>query len=243
MSKQRLDVVLVAKELVSTRSQAGSYIKLGKVKVNNRIQTKAGFIVSPIDKIEIEGEQYVSRAAFKLSSAFNKFELDFIGKIILDVGSSTGGFTDFALKHGAKKVIAVDVGTNQLHPSLRTDKRIELHEKTDIRSFITVQNIDLVMVDVSFISMKQVLPAISKLLPSNCQIVAMVKPQFEADDKYKHRGVVKNDTMRRKILKDFEDWAKKYFTITDKADSDVTGEKGNRERFYLLNWINIKGEN
>lgn len=232
--RQRLDVELVRRKLVSSRSQAESYIKLGRVKVNQKSQQKAGWQVSATDKIELGGEQFVSRAALKLASVSDKLKLEFKNKTVLDVGSSTGGFTDYALSRGAKRVIAVDVGTDQLHPKLRADERVELHEKTDIRDFKTGDVIDLVLIDVSFISLRQVLPPISQLLPPDSQLVAMVKPQFEADDKFKHKGVIKNDTMRRAILHDFESWAKQSFVIVDKADAEVTGAKGNRERFYLL---------
>ena len=180
-------------------------------------------------------EQYVSRAALKLASVAEALKLDFEGKIVLDVGSSTGGFTDYALKHGAKKVIAVEVGTNQLHPSLRDNPTIELHEKTDIRDFKTEQAIDIVVADVSFISLREILPAVAELVSRQTQLVMMVKPQFEAgQSQQKHKGVIKNDKMRREILKDFENWAAKQFVILDKADSAVSGAKGNQERFYLL---------
>jgi 23S rRNA (cytidine1920-2'-O)/16S rRNA (cytidine1409-2'-O)-methyltransferase len=236
--RQRLDTELVRRQLVASRSQAESYIKLGRVRVNQETQKKAGWRTGTEDKIEVEGKQYVSRAALKLASVADKLGLDFKDKQVLDVGSSTGGFTDYALSHGAKKVIAVDVGTGQIHAKLRTDKRVKLHEKTDIRDFETDETIDLVLIDVSFITLRQVLPSIAKLLSyssrANSRILAMVKPQFEAGDKFKHRGVIKNDSMRREILKSFESWAKQSFVIMDKADAEITGSKGNRERFYLL---------
>jgi 23S rRNA (cytidine1920-2'-O)/16S rRNA (cytidine1409-2'-O)-methyltransferase len=150
------------------------------------------------------------------------------------VGSSTGGFTDYALKRGAAQVIAVDVGTDQLHPSLRANPKVQLHEKTDIRDFATDQQIDIIMIDVSFISLRQVLPAVAKLASQNTQIAAMLKPQFETQPRDVNKGVIKNDAVRRRILKDFEIWVKDYFIIKDKADSEVTGAKGNKERFYLL---------
>lgn len=236
MDKQRLDVVLAKRGLVASRSQAESYVRLGQVKVNGRIATKAGQMVSTADKVELTAEeQYVSRAALKLKSAAEVFKLDFTGRTVLDVGSSTGGFTQYALQHGAAKVFAVDVGTNQLHPSLRTDGRIELHEKTDIRDFQTGEHIDMVIGDVSFISLREILPHVATLVGPQAGIVAMVKPQFEAgQSSLKHKGVIKNDKMRREILKDFESWALKHFRIIDKADSGVAGSKGNVERFYLL---------
>jgi 23S rRNA (cytidine1920-2'-O)/16S rRNA (cytidine1409-2'-O)-methyltransferase len=233
--KCRLDQELVNSKLVATRSQAESYIKLGKVNVNGRVVIKAGYLVNERDRLELlQTEQYVSRAGLKLASIAKTLDLNFKDKIVLDVGSSTGGFTDYALRRGAKKVIAVDVGTDQLHPSLLGNPKIELHEKTDIRDFKPNIALSIVLIDVSFISLRQVLPAISKLLAPNSQVVAMLKPQFEAGEGLLNKGVVKNDSLRRKIIKDFETWAKKYFVIINKADSLVAGAKGNQERFYLL---------
>lgn len=232
----RLDQKMALLGLVSSRSQAESYVRLGQVKVNGRVATKAGQMVSEADEITLAaGQQYVGRAALKLKSAAEVFKLDFASKTVLDVGSSTGGFTQYALLHGAAKVFAVDVGTDQLHPSLRGDERIELYEKTDIRDFITKEHIDMVVGDVSFISLREILPHVATLVDSKVDIVAMVKPQFEAGQgSLKHKGVIKNDKMRRDILKDFEVWAAKQFKIIDKADSGVPGSKGNVERFYLL---------
>lgn len=236
MTKNRLDVEMAKRRLVASRSQAESYIRLGNVKVNGKVITKAGVMVSDEDTIRLKTEeQYVSRAALKLKSADASFHLDFRGKTVLDVGSSTGGFTQYALAHGAKKVVAVDVGTEQLHPSLRTDIRIELHEKTDIRDFVPSEKISIVVMDVSFISLREILPHIAKICTPDTTVVAMVKPQFEAgQSNLKHKGVIKNDKMRRDILKDFEIWAQKLFKIVDKMDSEVAGSKGNVERFYIL---------
>ena len=232
----RLDHAVTAQGLTISRSQAESYIRLGKVEVSGKVVTKPGFNVTDLSQITLTAkEQYVSRAGLKLASIAETFKLDFKNKVVLDVGSSTGSFTDYALRHGAKKVIAVEVGTNQLHPSLHGNPRIELHEQTDIRDFKTQEQIDIVVIDVSFISLREVLPSISRLLAPNSQIVAMVKPQFEAlHSNVKHKGVVKNDRMRRDILKDFEVWASGRFVVRTKADSAVAGEKGNLERFYLL---------
>jgi 23S rRNA (cytidine1920-2'-O)/16S rRNA (cytidine1409-2'-O)-methyltransferase len=234
--KQRLDQKLVQLGLVSTRSQAESFIKLGQVQVNGQVISKPGFMSREDDEIKLMAqEQYVSRAALKLASVANALKLDFQDKTVLDVGSSTGGFTEYALKHGASKVVAVEVGTNQLHPSLRGMPQIELHEQTDIRDFVTDQDIDLVVADVSFISLREILPAVAKLSSKQTLMAIMVKPQFEAgQSSLKHKGVIKNDKMRRQILKEFEDWARQSFIILDKADSEVSGAKGNQERFYLL---------
>ena len=238
MKKTRLDIALVNRKLVASRSQSESWIKLGKVSVNGRVITKPGHFVTGEDKIELKAdEQYVSRAGLKLASVAETLGLDFIDKIVLDVGSSTGGFTDFALQHGAKKVYAVDVGTEQLHPKLRADSRVELHEKTDIRDFVPSEKPDIVVIDVSFISLREILPCISEISDKTTQIVAMVKPQFEAGKHQVSKGVIKNDTVRRQILKDFETWVKRSFVIADKADSEIAGSKGNEERFYLLGTV------
>lgn len=276
--KIRLDNAMVNCGIVASRSQAESYIKLGKVAVDGKIITKSGYFVNENAEIKLEqNKQYVSRAGLKLASVARELGVDFKDKVVLDVGSSTGGFTDYALQHGAKKVIAVDVGTNQLNPKLRGDKRIELHEKTDIRNVyhgkITDSAVksdpteslanfdsadtaqprtsrtgvyledtpDLVLVDVSFISLRDILPylikniyPISHFPVFSPQIITMLKPQFEAGKDQTNKGIIKNDSMRRQILRDFEEWSKKYFVIVDKRDSDVSGAKGNQERFYLL---------
>jgi 23S rRNA (cytidine1920-2'-O)/16S rRNA (cytidine1409-2'-O)-methyltransferase len=235
--KHRLDQLVFARGLVASRSQAESWIRLGKVEVNGRIVTKPGYFADEADQIGLQAEEkYVSRAALKLASVAQILKLVFRGKVMLDVGSSTGGFTDYALREGVCKVIAVDVGTDQLHPSLRGNPKIELHEQTDIRDLRTLSETpDLVVIDVSFISLREVLPHIAELCGPQTKIAAMVKPQFEATAaNLKHKGVIKNDRMRRDILKSFEDWARSYFVILDKADSTIAGSKGNVERFYLL---------
>ncbi len=231
----RLDKALVQLGLVTTRSQAESYIRLGRVKVSGRLITKPGYFVHDLSLVELDQpEQFVSRAGLKLASVADKLAVDFRGKLVLDVGSSTGGFTDYALSRGARRVICVDVGTDQLHPKLRRDARVELHEKTDIRDFVTNQPVDIILIDVSFISLREVLPHLAELATRQTQVVAMVKPQFETGNRLKNRGVIKNDTERRRILHDFEQWAKRYFLLRSKADSAVAGARGNRERFYLL---------
>jgi 23S rRNA (cytidine1920-2'-O)/16S rRNA (cytidine1409-2'-O)-methyltransferase len=237
MTKQRLDIALAMRGLTASRSQAESWIRLGKVTVDGVVLKKSGYFVSERSTIKLlADDQYVSRAGLKLASVAELLRLDFRDKTVLDVGSSTGGFTDYALRRGAKKVFAVDVGTDQLHPSLRDNPRIELHEKTDIRDFLLPhEKPDIVVIDVSFISLRDILPHIATNLSSTTtRIAAMVKPQFEAGKYQTNKGVIKNDAVRRQILKDFETWAKQYFVIKDKRDSDVHGAKGNQERFYLL---------
>lgn len=283
MTKQRLDQLLVAQKFATTRSQAENLIRLGKVNVNERPVNRPGTFVDSAAVITLkDNERYVSRAGLKLASVAQQLGLSFDGKIVLDVGSSTGGFTDYALQHGARKVIAVDVGTEQLHPSLRKNRRIELYEKTDIRDvyllgsgpvvrpapssekskiyseagaappnatraadvssdemantsiIVASDPPDIIVMDVSFISLRDILPHIAKLSGTHTQIVAMLKPQFEAGRAQVNKGVIKNDSIRRQILKDFEIWTKEFFIINGKRDSDVAGAKGNRERFYLL---------
>ena len=236
MTKSRLDIELMKRGLTTSRSQAESWVKLGKVTVDGLVVTKPGRFVRDDTAIKLLAEeQYVSRAGLKLASVAKLLRLNFKGKTVLDVGSSTGGFTDYALKHGAKKVFAVDVGTDQLHPSLRGDPRIELYEKTDIRSFYLKEKPDIIVIDVSFISLREILPHLAKnLCKQDTQVAAMLKPQFEAGRHQVNKGVIKNDAVRRQILREFEMWAKQYFIIHDKRDSDVHGARGNQERFYLL---------
>lgn len=241
MKKLRLDQTMAQRGLVPTRTKAAALIMAGQVKVGDKIIDKAGFFVGPDDVISLIAQSpYVSRGGEKLASVAEKLELDFKDKIVLDVGSSTGGFTDYALQHGAAKVYAVDVGTGQLYYSLRTDPRVVVMERTDIRDVASLADrVDVAVIDVSFISLKIVLPAVAKLVDKNSKVVAMAKPHFEADriTASKNKGVIKNDTIRREILKKVEVFIKRDFRIMAKADSKVLGRKGNQERFYLLRKI------
>lgn len=238
MIKVRLDQLLVERKLAVTRSQAQALIMAGRVMVDGKRLDKAGHFVKTDANLEIEkGSRYASRAGLKLESVASKLKLDFANKVVLDVGSSTGGFTDFALQHRARKVYAVDVGTDQLDWKLRQDERVISMEKTDIRDIASLpEQIDIALIDVSFISLRLVLPTVAKLAPT-AQIIAMAKPHFEADRKTAsmHKGVIKNDTIRRGILRRLEDWFREHgFVVSAKADSEVKGAKGNVERFYLL---------
>lgn len=236
MTKQRLDIEMAKRGLVESRSQAESFIKLGRVTVNGQAIKKPGYFVAEGATINLQAEaQYVSRAGLKLASVAELLGVSFCDATVLDVGSSTGGFTDYSLQHGARKVYAVDVGTDQLHPRLRADDRIELHEKTDIRDFIPSETPDIIVIDVSFISLREILPHLAeKVAGVQTRVIAMVKPQFEVGKHQTNKGVIKNDSMRRQVLKDFEMWARGRFVIVDKQDSQIPGAKGNRERFYLL---------
>lgn len=227
---------MAARSMTRSRSEAESWIKLGRVTVNGQVVTKPGHFTATDAKVVLTAaERYVSRAGLKLASVARTLGVNFQDKVVLDVGSSTGGFTDYALQNGAKYVYAVDVGTDQLHPELRNNSLIELHEKTDIRNFTPGTMPDVVVMDVSFISLRDILPHVADISGPVTRIVAMVKPQFEAKrGQLGSSGVIKNDRVRREILRDFELWAKSLFVITDKADSEVAGATGNRERFYLL---------
>jgi 23S rRNA (cytidine1920-2'-O)/16S rRNA (cytidine1409-2'-O)-methyltransferase len=240
MVRKRLDNYLVERGLAATRSQANNYIKLGKIEVDGKTVTKSSFNIAENAVVKLTSPiKYVSRAALKLESVADKFHLDFRGKSVLDVGSSTGGFTDYALQHGASKVIAVDVGKNQMDSSLRRNPQVELHEQTDIRNVNKLSTkVDYCLIDVSFISIKPVLAHLLELIDGQCIVIGMVKPQFESDNNMlKNKGVIKNESMRRKILIDFESWSKSRYKVIDKADSKVAGPKGNIERFYLLKSI------
>lgn len=240
--KQRLDKVLVERKLAPTRSQAEDLVRLGEVTVNGQVAGKPGQMVGPDDTILVATrERYVSRAGRKLASVVNKLGVQFQDTVVLDVGSSTGGFTDYALRHGAARVIAVDVGTDQLHPTLRGHPQIELHEKTDIRDFAPDTVPDIIVMDVSFVSARQILPHLATIAGPQTTLLVMVKPQFEARrDQLTRGGIVKNDKHRRQILADYEQWVMRDWRIIDKADSDVAGAHGNRERFYKLSLLKTR---
>ena len=181
---------------------------------------------------------YVSRAEGKLAGAVRAFSYDFRDKTVLDIGSSTGGFTELALKLGAKKVVAVEKGTKQMKAPLRFDSRIDLREKTDIFSVKRedLPKIDTILADVSFVSLTKVLAyAKMKIARSNTDFLVMFKPQFEARENQLNKGVVKNEKVRREIIKNFETWlVQNGFLIVGKRDNEVVGKNGNQERFYLL---------
>ena len=172
------------------------------------------------------------RGYTKLSDATKAFGFDFCGKTVLDIGSSTGGFTKYALDHGAKKVIAVEKGTNQMMPLLRNDPRIDLHEKTDIFDFKPSNEINVIVADVSFLSLK---PVLSHVRIPGADYLVMLKPQFEANSSDLVNGIVKNNRIRRDIIKNFESWLKaNHYVVIKKHDNELKGKNGNIERFYWL---------
>ncbi len=175
-----------------------------------------------------------SRGYYKIKGAAGAFNFDFKNKVVLDIGSSTGGFTMYALEKGAKKVIAVEKGTNQMEKPLRFDPHIELHEKTDIFDFTC--NPDVILADVSFVSLTKVLKyAKSNLANKKTEFLVMLKPQFEARGDQLRNGIIKNETIRRSIIKSFEQWLKdNKYVILKKKDNELKGKNGNTERFYYL---------
>ena len=178
----------------------------------------------------------VNRGYLKIEGAVRAFNFDFKNKTVLDIGSSTGGFTECVLKHGAKKVIAVEKGSHQMKAPLRFDPRIELHEKTDIFDFELEKGIDVIVADVSFLSLTKILNyAKNHLANSQTEFLVMLKPQFEARPEQLKNGVVKNETIRRDIIKQFEYWLKQNgFLVVKKHDNELHGKTGNIERFYYL---------
>ncbi|MBR0372817.1 TlyA family RNA methyltransferase [Candidatus Saccharibacteria bacterium] len=178
-----------------------------------------------------------SRGYIKLKDISAVFKFDFRNKTVLDIGSSTGGFTKYALEKGAKKVIAIEKGTNQMEAPLRYDERIELHEKTDFFTFENFkEKIDVILADISFMSLKTILEHAKKINKnSETEYLVMLKPQFEAKKSDLNKGIVKNEKTRREIIKNFEFWLKQNnFVIIKKRDNELKGKHGNVERFYWL---------
>ena len=237
MAKQRLDVLMVEQGLAATRSQAQALIMAGQVSADGKRLEKSGIVVDVATELHIKDQpKYASRAGDKLASVAEVFDLDFGGKVVLDVGSSTGGFTDFALQNGAAKVYCVDVGTGQLAYKLRQDPRAVVMEQTDIREAVLPELCDMAVMDVSFISLTKVLEDTAALLKPEGRIVAMAKPQFEAGkalaDRY--HGVIPMGRERDEVLEDVRKWASERFEILDEADSGLSGAEGNVEHFFYL---------
>jgi 23S rRNA (cytidine1920-2'-O)/16S rRNA (cytidine1409-2'-O)-methyltransferase len=247
--KKRLDILLVKSRLADNQTQARALIMTGRVSIEDKVVDKPGTLVSEKAEIKIkESFPYVSRGALKLEKAYQEFNLDFKDKIICDIGSSTGGFTDFALQQGAKKVYAIDVGRRQLDQKLRHDKRVIVMEKTDFRDVKKLPDkIDCFLCDVSFISLKQILPQILKLIASSelqkADVVALIKPQFEAEVKEvtQGKGVIKSEQTRLKIVEDIKNFAKKLDSrIVGVTESPIQGAKGNVEYLLYLSLYYIK---
>ena len=242
MKRERLDKLLVEKGLVKSRERAKALIMAGKVLVDGKVVDKAGAQVSPEAKLEVKGEDipYVSRGGLKLETAIKEFGLSVEGFTCLDVGASTGGFTDCLLKHGAKKVYAVDVGRGQLDWKLRNDERVISIEGFNAR-YLTEkevpEKVDLIVIDVSFISLTKILPVVKEFLKPEGKIVALIKPQFELTKKEVDRGkgVIKDPELHKKAINKILSFSREIGLYPENLTlSKPRGPKGNKEFLVLL---------
>ena len=241
MAKQRLDVALTEQGLAESRQKAQAIIMAGLVYVNGQKQTKAGAAIKPEDQIEVRGKAmpYVSRGGLKLEKAMARWPIALQGAICADIGASTGGFTDCMLQNGARLVYAVDVGYNQLDWRLRTHPQVVCMERTNAR-YLTREQIpeplDFFSVDVSFISLNLILPALRPLMKEGGEAVCLVKPQFEAGkDKVGKHGVVRDPQVHLEVLEHFLDHAVNAgFTVKDITFSPIKGPEGNIEYLGYL---------
>lgn len=235
-NKQRLDLLLVQQGLAETRTKAQALIMSGQVYVNNQKEDKPGASFAPDVELSLRGNAcpYVSRGGLKLEKALKDFGLNPAGYVCSDSGASTGGFTDCLLQHGAAKVFAIDVGYGQLAWSLRSDPRVVTMERTNIR-YVTPEDLaeplDLSVVDVSFISLRLVLPAIRALLKPTGQVLCLIKPQFEAGkEKVGKKGVVRDPEVHRQVLDGFLELARQLeLSVLGLTFSPVKGPEGNIE--------------
>jgi len=239
--RERLDKVIKQRRLIRSRSRAQRMIEAGRVKVDGRIIDRPGHPIDPESEIEILAfEKYVSRGGEKLEAALEQFRIDPSSKVCLDVGASTGGFTDCLLQLRAAKVYAIDVGHDQLHPNLRRDPRVVVREGLNAR-YLEPQDIgesiDLAVVDVSFISLKLILPPLVEILAPGGELVVLVKPQFEVGaEKLPSDGVVKSDADREAVLQELRAFIESEtpWRVVDQMPSPIRGEKGNVEFFLHL---------
>jgi 23S rRNA (cytidine1920-2'-O)/16S rRNA (cytidine1409-2'-O)-methyltransferase len=242
--KQRLDLVLVERNLVPTRAKAQALILAGSVFVNGQKRTKAGEAINVEAEIEVRGAlPFVGRGGFKLDHALTTFDVAVTGRSAIDVGACTGGFTDVLLQHGARQVFAIDVGYGQLDYRLRTDERVVVLERTNIRQLMALPGdvlADCGVVDVSFISLKLVLPAMQQLLQPDAWIIALIKPQFEAGPQdVGHGGVVREPRVHRRVLEQILEFAAAHqLPPHGLTASPITGPAGNRE---FLAWLGGAG--
>ncbi len=241
--KQRLDLAVVKSGIVQSRHRAKALILSGKILINNNPVDKPGALISKNDKILLKGNDipYVSRGGLKLEAALKAFETDVHGLACLDVGVSTGGFTDCLLQNGAKIVFAVDVGYGQLAWKLRQDSRVVVIERTNIR-YMPCETlpcpIDLVTIDVSFISLKIVIPSVLKFMKENASVLALIKPQFEVGkSKVGKGGVVRDPDLHKEVITDLSDFfINTGFSCESVIPSPILGPKGNREFFIHLKY-------
>ena len=248
MKKERLDVLMVQRNLAESREKAKALIMSGIVYVNGQKEDKAGTSFEETVQIEVRGNtlKYVSRGGLKLEKAMSRFGVQLAGKVCMDVGASTGGFTDCMLQNGAVKVYAVDVGHGQLAWKLRNDDRVICMEKTNIR-YVTPEDIgdriEFASIDVSFISLTKVLGPVKQLLTDEGQVVCLIKPQFEAGrEKVGKKGVVREKSVHLEVIEMVMDDARSIgFGILGLEFSPIKGPEGNIE--YLLYLQNILQEN
>ena len=239
VEKERLDVLLVQLGLANSRELAKAYIMAGNVYVDGQKEDKAGTKVAVNADIEVKGSQmkYVSRGGYKLEKAINEFGVQLEGKICLDIGASTGGFTDCMLQNGASKVYAIDVGYGQFAWKLRNDERVVCLEKTNVR-YVTHEQVpdegDFASIDVSFISLTKVLPAVLGVLGPNGQLVCLIKPQFEAGrEKVGKKGVVRDINVHREVIEMIVNYVRaQNLGILALDFSPIKGPEGNIE--YLI---------
>jgi 23S rRNA (cytidine1920-2'-O)/16S rRNA (cytidine1409-2'-O)-methyltransferase len=238
--RERLDKLLVERGLVASREEGRGRILAGEVLVNDRPITKAGTLIDDAAEIRVKGAlPYVSRGGVKLARALQEFAIEVSGKIVLDVGASTGGFTDCLLASGARQVFAVDVGYGQLDWKLRSDPRVLVLERTNIRHLQLADlpsPADLSTIDVSFISLRLVLPQVARLLVPDGEIVALIKPQFEVGKgKVGKGGVVRSAEEHARVINEIKDAASALgLTSQGITESPLLGPKGNKEFFMYL---------
>ena len=237
----RIDVYLTAHKLTESRSQAQDAIKEGRVSVNQKIITKPSYEVSETDVIELKQAEltFASRAGFKLYHALHQFHIDLQDKVVLDVGASSGGFSDVCLQEGAKKIYAVDVGHDQLIPSLRNHPKIINWENTNalnLKKEDFEEAIDFLCMDVSFVSIKSILPHLLDITSQNCEYVVLIKPQFEAGKKdIGKNGIVKDEKVHIRVLNEIIDFVKAlHCGILHLSASELAGRDGNQE--YLIHF-------
>lgn len=238
-TKERLDVLLVKKGIFTSRERARASIMAGEIFIDGRRFDKCGEKVKESANIEFKGEElpFVSRGGLKLQKAVKDFKIDLQDKICMDIGASTGGFTDCMLQNGAKKVFAIDVGYGQFAWKLRIDPRVVCMERTNIR-YVTPEDIaeevDFASIDVSFISLKKVVPAVINLLKENGRIMALIKPQFEAGrEKVGKKGVVREKSTHKEVITGIVDFIKENNLKIIQLDySPIKGPEGNIE--YLI---------
>ena len=234
----RADILLVERGLFESRARAQSAIAAGLVKANGALVAKPSSTLPADAEIDATLDHpYVSRGALKLEAALEAFSIDPRDRICLDIGASTGGFTDLLLKRGAKHVYAIDVGRDQLHPSLRDDRRISSRESCDARTLTKADFSDapsLIVIDVSFISLSLVLPHVLLLAADHAQLVALIKPQFEAGRAALKKGIVKDDAARFESVEKIKACiASLHWTVKGVIDSPIAGGDGNHE--FLIN--------